>query len=289
MATRSSKAPARETPTELDRDSILRAFAGAFLGALPLLYTMEMWSQGRTMGPGLLGLLLLVTVVVVALGLLYGGFRRGPVGYLLLDVPIVFGVAIVSAAATLFVVGQLPLGRMPGSVAIRIVALETIPCAIAASLAITQLRPRDHREKVDRHIHALPQDLQKVLATIVGAVFFAFNIAPTEEVRRMTIEADPRLLPLVVLFSIAISYLFVFLADFADRPPHYHEGLLGNPLAETFTSYLIALVVSLGFLYAFGHVNGSTPLDVQLAMTVLLGYVTTIGGAAGRVLVAEAV
>lgn len=277
----------RITSSAFDRDCILRAFAGALLGALPLLYTMEMWTLGRTMSPDLLLLLLAVTVVLVALGLLYGGFRRGPVSYLAVDVLIVFGVAIVTAALTLLIVGQVHPGRLASSVAVRIIGIETIPCAIGASLAITQLRPRHGREIVDRHIHALPQDLQKVLATIVGAVFFAFNIAPTDEVRKMTIEADARLFPLIVLFSIGASYLFVFLADFAERPPHYHEGWLGNPWAETFTSYLISLALSFGFLYAFGHVDSSTPMSAKVAMTVMLGYVTTIGGAAGRVLVTE--
>lgn len=103
----------------------------------------------------------------------------------------------------------------------------------------------------------------------------------------MTIEADPRLLPALVVFSLLASEFIVFLADFADRPPHYRKGLLGNPLAETFVCYLISLVVSYAFLRAFGHVEGSMSPGFQLAMTVMLGYVTTIGAAAGRVLVAE--
>jgi putative integral membrane protein (TIGR02587 family) len=277
----------RLSRSEKDRDSILRAFAGALLGALPLLYTMEMWQVGRDLAPGLLLLFLLATIFIVTLGLLYGGFRRGLGGQIMIDGPIVFGVAIVVASLTLLVVGQVAPGRTPLPIAARIIAIETIPCAIGASLAVTQLRPRRHRDSVDWHIHALPEDVQKILGTIMGAVFFAFNIAPTEEVRKMTIEADPRLLPIAVLFSLAVSYMFVFLTEFADRSPHYREGLLGNPLIETFTSYGISLAVSLAFLYAFGHVDTTTPLDFQIAMTVVLGYVTTIGGAAGRVLVTE--
>jgi uncharacterized membrane protein len=50
---------------------------------------------------------------------------------------------------------------------------------------------------------------------------------------------------------------------------------------------LISLAVSYGFLHAYGHVSVSSPLDLQLAATVVLGYVTTLGAAAGRVLVAE--
>jgi uncharacterized membrane protein len=50
---------------------------------------------------------------------------------------------------------------------------------------------------------------------------------------------------------------------------------------------LISLAVSYGFLQAYGHESVSSPLDIQLAATVVLGYVTTLGAAAGRVLVAE--
>jgi putative integral membrane protein (TIGR02587 family) len=275
------------TATAHDRDSVLRAAAGALLGALPLLYTMEMWWLGETTPSWLVLLMLAVSVVIVLLGLLYSGFRRGVAGRIGLDIPIVFGVSIVCATLPLLVLGRLEPGMMPFAVMARIVGIETVPCAIGASIAITQLRTRSHDEQIDRHIHRLPQDLQKILATLVGAVFFAFNIAPTEEVRKMTIEAAPGLLPLVVVFSIVSSEVIVFLADFADRPPHYREGILGNPPAETFVCYLISLAVSYGFLQAYGHVSVSTPLDVQLAMTVVLGYVTTLGAAAGRVLVAE--
>jgi putative integral membrane protein (TIGR02587 family) len=270
-----------------DRDSIMRAAAGALFGALPLLYTMEMWWLGETVPSWLVLVMLAASLVVVVLGLLYSGFRRGLAGLLWLDVPIVFGVSVIGAAATLLVLGRLEPDSMPLAVIVRIVGIETVPCAIGASIAMTQLRPRSEAENVDRRIHDLPEDIQKIFAILVGAVFFAFNIAPTDEVRMMTIEAEVGLLPLVVMFSLLSSQIVVFLADFADRPPHYREGVLGNPLAESFVSYLISLAVSYGFLHAYGHLRASTPFDVQLAMTVILGYVTTLGGAAGRVLVAE--
>jgi putative integral membrane protein (TIGR02587 family) len=281
------RASAAHTAAAHDRDSVLRAAAGALLGALPLLYTMEMWWLGETTPSWLVLVILAVTVPIVLLGLLFSGFRRGVAGRLGLDIPIVVGVSVVCAAMTLLILGRLRPDAMPLAVMARIVGIETVPCAIGASIAITQLRTRSQSERIDRHIHALPQDLQKIFATLVGAVFFAFNIAPTEEVRKMTIEAAPELLPLIVVFSILSSQVIVFLADFADRPPHCYEGVLGNPLAETFVSYLISLMVSFAFIHAYGHVSASTPFDVQLAMTVVLGYVTTLGAAAGRVLVAE--
>ena len=60
-----------------------------------------------------------------------------------------------------------------------------------------------------------------------------------------------------------------------------------GPVAETAMSYFVSLVISYGFLWAFGHVSPSSPLRFQVAATIVLAYVTSIGGAAGRVLVAE--
>lgn len=272
-----------------DRDCVLRAFAGALLGALPLLYTMEMWWHGRTFPEGWILALYVPTVGVLLLCLLFGGFRIGVSGHLGMDLLITLGIGIFASAVTLLVVGQIAPGFVPVSAAVRMVAIEAIPCAIGAALAVTQFRPRSRtKERVDRRIGRLPEDAQKVLATIVGGVFFAFNIAPTEEVWKMTIEAEPYHFPLVVLFSVAVSYGIVFLADFAERPEGFDRGALGRPFAETCVSYLISLVVSLGFLYAFRHVSLSTPAHVQVEAAVMLGYVTTIGGSAGRVLIAEA-
>jgi putative integral membrane protein (TIGR02587 family) len=271
-----------------DRDCVLRAFAGALLGALPLLYTMEMWWHGRTFTDGWILALYPPTIAVVLLSLLFGGFRLGASGHLGIDLLITLGIGILASVVTLLVVGQIAPGFVPLSAAVRMVAIEAIPCAIGAALAVTQLRPRErHPNHIDRRIVRLPEDTQKVLATIVGGVFFAFNIAPTEEVWMLTMEAEPYHFPLIVLFSVGVSYGIVFLADFAERPEAFAKGALGTPLAETFVSYLISLIISLGFLYAFRHVSLSTPLHAQVEAAVMLGYVTTIGGSAGRVLIAE--
>jgi uncharacterized membrane protein len=51
-------------------------------------------------------------------------------------------------------------------------------------------------------------------------------------------------------------------------------------------TYLLSLGISYAFLVGFGHVSPETPVPAQIAATVMMGYVTTIGGSAGRVLVA---
>ena len=179
------------------------------------------------------------------------------------------------------------IGHLPLAPAARMIALESVPCAIGAALAMTQFRPRDgKKQNIDRRIDRLSQDRQKVLATLVGAVFFAFNVAPTDEPWMMAMEAEHYHFPLIVLFSLAVSYVIVFEADFAERPGGYTVGSLGNPHAETLVAYLLSLGVSYAFLVGFGHMSSETPVYAQLRATVMLGYVTTIGGSAGRILVA---
>ncbi|HET6361248.1 MAG TPA: DUF2391 family protein [Gemmatimonadota bacterium] len=280
-------ARARPKSRNGDLDPILRACAGALLGALPLLYTMEMWWYARAVSePVLLGMMAVAGGIVV-LSILFGGFRRGRVTHLGIDTLIVFGIGITISALTLVVVGRIHPGQVPLSAAARMIALEAIPCAIGAALAMTQFRPRDgDRKNVDRRIGRLSQDRQKVLATLVGAVFFAFNVAPTDELRMMAMEAEPVYFPLIVLFSLLVSYVIVFEADFAERPKGYTTGALGNPFAETLVSYVLSFGVSYAFLAGFGHLTAEAPLYTQISTTVMLGYVTTIGGSAGRVLVA---
>jgi putative integral membrane protein (TIGR02587 family) len=270
-----------------DLDPILRACAGALLGALPLLYTMEMWWYGRVIAEPPLLAMLTVTGVVVVLSILFGGFRRGRVTSLVIDTLIVFGIGIAISALTLLVVGRIQPGELPFDAAARMIALEAIPCAIGAALAMTQFRPRRGvTPNVDRRINRLSQDRQKLLATVVGGVFFAFNVAPTDETWLMAMEAEPYHFPLVVVFSLVVSYVIVFEADFAERPSGYTTGALGHPHAETMVSYLLSLCVSYAFLVGFGHVTPETPLHAQITATVMLGYVTTVGGSAGRILVA---
>lgn len=283
-----TSATATARPGNGDLDPILRAAAGALFGALPLLYTMEMWGYARIVTAELLLLFLTLTSVVVVVSLLFGGFRKGRISHLAMDTTIAFGIGIVISTLTLLAVGQIQPGRVSLPLAMRMIALEAIPCAIGAALAMTQFRPRQRTAKnVDRRMAQLPEDAQKVFATLVGAVFFAFNVAPTQEPWQMTIEAEPVHFPLLALLSLVVSYVIVFEADFSERPAGYDKGALGNPLTETCVSYGLSLAVAWAFLLAFGHITIHTPLQWQVMATVMLGYVTTIGGSAGRVLVAE--
>ena len=175
-----------------DRDSVLRGCAGALFGALPLLYTMEMWWYGRTVSDGFLLLLYVPTVGVVVLCLLFGGFRLGRSGHIFMDTLITLGIGLAVSIVTLLVVGQITPGVLPLDAAARMVAIEAIPCAIGAALAVTQFRPRMPTHDVDRRIERMPPDYQKMLAQFEPNYPPAAALARQIDALDNSIEAEER-------------------------------------------------------------------------------------------------
>ena len=115
-----------------------------------------------------------------------------------------------------------------------------------------------------------------------GALFFALNVAPTEEMILIAYKATPAHILTLIAVSILLLHLIVFKAGFAgqeeaDRPAHafFHFTLPG---------YAIALGVSLFALFVFGRIEGHSLAGVVQA-TAVLGFPAAIGAAAARLLV----
>ena len=95
-----------------------------------------------------------------------------------------------------------------------------------------------------------------------------------------------KLLPLVILLSLLVTYSVVFAAGFSgEAKRHATPGLLQSPFGETLTAYVAALVVSLTVLWVFGRVDGGAePFEIY-AKTVLLAFPASVAAAAGRLAV----
>jgi putative integral membrane protein (TIGR02587 family) len=118
-------------------------------------------------------------------------------------------------------------------------------------------------------------------ASLIGAVFIALSIAPTDEVPMVTSSRSPVWLLLIVAASLLIAYSIVFVAGFAGQSRrHAQEGLLQHPMIETVASYVVALVSSFAMLWLFQRADAPRP--VTLAQVIVLGLPAAIGGAAGR-------
>ena len=270
-----------EPAWQIEVRDLARGFAGALFVSLPLLYTMEMWEFGRTM-PVWNIIAMLVVGYFCNVGLCaYAGFRRTQwVGGYFWDGAVCMGIGAVASFVTLLVTGIIDFD-LSAEIAIKIIAIETVATGLGAAVARNQLGSGDSAQNKDRS--PFSRDVSVVVGTILGGVLFAFNIAPTIEPKVITLAQNWCLLIGTVILSVAVSLLIVNLAEFDDRD-YSARKIFNSPYIETVFSYSLALLVSASLLWSFGYIGMGDPLSVIVPLVVTMAYATTLGGAAGRLI-----
>ena len=236
--------------------ALARAFAGALIFGLPLLMTMEMWALGFYMQPLRLALFLALMFPLLVVLAYYAGFEAS-VGWqqLVLSACVAYAVAFVAAAVGLVLLGVLRPGMSIEEIVGKI-SLQAIPASIGAMLARSQLGRRDEEQKEEeRRRDTYGGEL--FLAT-VGALFLAFNVAPTEEIVLIsTMMTGWHALALIGV-SLAIMHAFVYAVEFrgqtAGAPGDF--GVWSEFLRVTVVAYALALLVCLYVLWSFGRSDG---------------------------------
>jgi putative integral membrane protein (TIGR02587 family) len=259
--------------------ALARAFAGAIIFALPLLMTMEMWELGFYMDPLRLALFLAMMFPLLVVLAYYAGFEESlSWKQLVLSAGVAYAVAFVAAAAGLALLGVLRPGMSVQEIVGKI-ALQAIPASIGAMLARSQLGEREAQKDEERRRDTYHGEL--FLAT-VGALFLAFNVAPTEEIVLIsTMMTGWQALALVGL-SLAIMHAFVYAVEFRGQASVHPElSVWSEFLRLTVVAYALALLVCLYVLWSFGRSDGLA-LGELLMQTVVLGFPAAIGAAAAR-------
>ncbi|NML05223.1 TIGR02587 family membrane protein [Sphingomonas sp. G-3-2-10] len=263
---------------------LARAFGGAILFGLPLLMTMEMWSLGLYAHPGRLLLFLALNFVVLVILSRFGGFEHtATLIEDILDALAAYGVGIIASAAVLALFGLLtpsvPLGE-----AIGMVAVQAVPASFGAIIARKQLTGGEAEEDEDHEARASGYAGQLFLM-MAGALFLAFNVAPTEEVILIGFKMTPWHSLAMVAASLALLHVLVFAVGFAgqeEAPEGY--GPLRRFLIFTTPGYAIALLVSFYVLWTFGRVDGAE-IGTIAGAVVVLGFPAAMGAAVARLVV----
>jgi putative integral membrane protein (TIGR02587 family) len=266
---------------------IARAFAGAVLFSLPLLMTVEMWSLGSSLPPGRIALFLgLAVPALVGLSYIAGFEPTFDLREDAMDAVIALGVGWAASASVLTLLGVVRPG-MPLPESVGRIALQTVPAAIGAMLARSQLRANGSGEAA-----ALEEELRRresshsleLFTMGVGALFLALAVAPTEEILMLAFTMSDWALAGLVAVSLVTLHLFVYALDFRGQAG-VPEGTRQWSLALRYTvpGYALALLVSLYVLWTFGRADAlsSAPL---LAITVVLGFPAAFGAAAARLI-----
>ncbi|WP_027134052.1 TIGR02587 family membrane protein [Geminicoccus roseus] len=261
---------------------IARAAGGAILFAFPLLMTMEMWRLGFHMDRFRLALFVALGVV-----LLVGLSRR--VGFQqnirwrddVCDALSAYAIGTLIALAFLTLFGLLDRTMAPGEWVGKI-AVQSVPAGIGAILARAQFTGAPDEEDAPPKGASYGGEL---LLMIAGAVFVAFNVAPTDEIQVIAQQVSAWQAVLLALVSVTLLHLLVYNLGFSGQEAWpANLSFLEVFFRFSLAGYGLALTVSAYILWTFGR-GDDAGLTQLLTMTVVLGFPSSIGAATARLIV----
>jgi putative integral membrane protein (TIGR02587 family) len=244
--------------------------------------TMEMWQLGFHMGRLSLALFMVVMMPVLFGMEYYTGFKEATTKLdEIADAAVAYGVGLVASAVILALFNLISLDE-PLSSIVGKVALQAIPASFGAMLSGSQFGSQGAAER--RHKREVGFGGILFLMA-VGALFLAFNVAPTEEMVLIASRMTHWHAIALAIASLVLMHGFVYAGDFRGSPGT-PEGIRQTALFLRYTvpGYAIALVVSTYVLWTFGRYEGqtATPMIMQ---AVVLGFPASIGAAAARLVV----
>jgi putative integral membrane protein (TIGR02587 family) len=260
--------------------ALSRAFAGALIFSLPMLMTMEMWWIGLHMPAWKL-----VVFSLFHLVLLFGlskvsGFEETQ-GWLddVLDALAAYAVAVITAAAILWLFGAFRSGTAGGEMA-GMIAIQAVPASFGAMIGAKMLGRDDDPEAEGRWRESYSGQLFLMLA---GAFFLSFNMAPTEEMILIAFQMDAWMEILLVLVSIGLLHAIVYTVGFPGQEGSEHGH--GSEFARhTLPGYAIAFAAALYILWVFGRADG-LPLAEIAGIATVLAFPSAIGAGIARLVV----
>jgi putative integral membrane protein (TIGR02587 family) len=247
---------------------------------------MEVWWAGFTSHPWRLALYVAATFALLLGYNHFLGLRRDTCfSEVVIDSVEEMGLGLLVALLILWLLGRVTLG-MPLEEAAGKVVIEAMTVAVGVSVGTSQLGGGGDGEE-DKGVSGGRGSAggfggQMVIA-LCGAVLFAANVAPTEEIVMMAVEISAWRLLGLGLLSLALGALILYYSEFAGSQKHvvfdrHHDVLVG-----TVVTYAVALAASAAILLFFGRFDGQSAA-MCVAQTVVLGVAATLGASAGRLL-----
>ena len=278
---------------------LLRAIAAGSIVGIPLLYTMEMWWHGMIMSPWQQLVLLGATLLINFGFCLFSGFREEySVTEAASEAVSAVGMGMVYSLGVLALIGEVTSGKLWGDVMGKVV-VETAPVSLGIAFANRQVRNRGGEDDGDAEDAdgasaedgadgdperlQLRQDLKELAISASGAMLFAYNLAPTEEIIQISSRLSDWQHLLIVAVSLVLAYMILFAAEFRERSVHVRNWFQ-RPSVETVMAYAVSLLAAFVLLQLVGvpEVKGNWPVAVEAS--VVLGLPAAVGASAGRLI-----
>lgn len=274
-------------PLKLSLKEYMRGITGGLLFSFPLLFTMEVWWAGFSASPlQLLGLILVTYILLLGYNR-YAGMRPG-VSWrsIMIDSVEEIGIGLVLSFAVLFVLNRIELESMALSEIMGKTIIEAMAVSIGVSIGTAQLGSGDDEREEDEELEAEkePGRFGMVVLAFCGAVLIGGNVAPTEEVVMIAVEATPFHILLMALASVGLSVIVVYFSDFKGTTSSRGSGFFFWLTFDTCVSYLVALIASAFILWFFGRFDGDN-FWTCFSEVIVLGVLASLGASAGRLLI----
>ena len=265
-----------------------RGIAGGLMFSLPLLYTMEVWWAGFTIQPERLIVYVFATFTLLLGYNRFAGMRHDATWLeVAIDSIEEMGLGLLLAAFMLFLLGRIA-ADMTASEILGKVVMEAMTVAIGVSVGTAQLGGGGESDKQDQGLGMVggdgaPHFGGQLVIGFCGAMLFAANVAPTEEIMVIAHSIDSWRLLGLALFSLASSGLILFFSEFRGAKQSVTPGGWPSVLGHTLLAYSTALVASSMILWFFGRFDGE-PLITCVGQIIILGVAGALGASAGRLL-----
>ena len=271
---------AQDADSEFAR-GLARAFAGGLIFGLPLLMTMEMWWLGFYVESWRLVLLIALFFPFLVVLSWHAGFEptfswKDDV----VDAFVAYAVGFVLSAVGLALLGIVD-PSMSARELIGKVALQAVPASIGALLAQSQMGERKASEPSQDRRSRYASEL---FIMAVGALFLAFNLAPTQEMQVIALRMTHWHTIALMALSLAVMHAFVYSVGFQGAPDN-PRGASASSLFLRFTvvGYAVAAVLSAYMLWSFGRLEGVS-LANCIKHVAVLAFPAAVGAAAARLI-----
>lgn len=268
--------PQRRPSTSESVREYARGVAGGLLFSLPLLYTMEVWQHGALASPQRLLLGLVATYGLLCLYNAFAGLRDShETREIFIDSVEEMGIGLALSAAVLFVLGRIG-AHSTFPEALGLIVAQACSTSIGVSVGTAQLGDSTENKEP-------PRLLGQVAVSLCGAVLIAANVAPTEEILLLGVEASPFQLLGMLAVSVLLSVLVLEFAEVRGHRDFDCELSLPRIVVGPAVTVAVALFASWALLSWYGRLQGDG-VEAALAQIVTLGVPTTLGASAGRAL-----
>jgi putative integral membrane protein (TIGR02587 family) len=258
-----------------------RGIVGGLLIGMPVFMTMEVWWGGFVLPPlRLCGLIVFNYGVLLVLQHYSGLHPRKTRGGQVRAALVAYGLGLVAGSLVMLMLGVADLHTALRDFVGKIVLLA-VPVSVGASVAMSEFG-HEH-ETVERRKESATYFGALGMAA-GGAMLFGFGLAPTDEPMMIGLRLPWHHALALVGASLLQVHAIVYAVGFKEHERD-DRAWWRKLLREGIGAYAVALLVAAYLLWTFGRIDTHTGLVACVYQTVTLGFITSLGAAAGELLI----